>query len=253
MFFSFARTENQSWGVVQVSLQEGSELALDLNDCLDPVFMPFEATWENDLDEPEFIFWSSGDWRNWWGTRGGNWSLQLEGWDSATLGSGFDIALLRAIALVEGATNDFAWGESLGAGLEANGPGWVDWARLMGIGFKEPMLGFSFRVGPVLTFLPKLFLFPQMGITLLPVAAGVSLSPEEPAEPKTNLPEGILRVERVVKQLLEAVEDCIFQKKGGFGGVWFGLVSVKNVLDYHAHREFSTPLSDIEWYLISGV
>ena len=30
-----------------------------------------------------------------------------------------------------------------------------------------------------------------------------------------------------------------FQKK--LGGVWFGLVSVKNALDYHAHREFSTP------------
>ena len=43
-FFSFARTENQSSGVVQVSLQEGSELALDLNVCLDPVFTPHEAT-----------------------------------------------------------------------------------------------------------------------------------------------------------------------------------------------------------------
>ena len=40
-----------------------------------------------------------------------------------------------------------------------------------------------------------------------------------------------------------------FQKKkvwGGFGLVWFGLVSVKNALDYHAHQEFSTPLIDIE-------
>ena len=36
-----------------------------------------------------------------------------------------------------------------------------------------------------------------------------------------------------------------FQKRFG-GGVWFGLVSVKNALDYHAHREFSTPLIDIE-------
>ena len=84
-------------------------------------------------------------------------------------------------------------------------------------------------------FLPKLFLFPRMGIALLPVAAGVSLSLAEVTLPKTNLPEGILRAERATKWLLEAVEDCIFQKKGGFGGVWFGLVSVKNVLDYHAH------------------
>ena len=84
-----------------------------------------------------------------------------------------------------------------------------------------------------------------MGIALLPVAAGVSLSPVEPTLPKTNLPEGVLRVERAAKQLLEAAEDCIFQKKFG-GGVWFGLVSVKNALDYHAHREFSTPLIDIE-------
>ena len=37
-----------------------------------------------------------------------------------------------------------------------------------------------------------------------------------------------------------------FSKKKVWGGVWFGLVSVKNALDYHAHREFSTPLSDIE-------
>ena len=38
-----------------------------------------------------------------------------------------------------------------------------------------------------------------------------------------------------------------FSKKGFFwGGVWFGLVSVKNALDYHAHREFSTPFNDIE-------
>ena len=85
-----------------------------------------------------------------------------------------------------------------------------------------------------------------MGIALLPVAAGVSFSPEEPADAKTNLPEGVLSPERAVKQLLEAAEDCIFQKKSLGGGVWFGLVSVKNALDYHAHREFSTPLIDIE-------
>ena len=108
------------------------------------------------------------------------------------------------------------------------------------------MLGFLFKVGPVPTFLPKLFLFPRMGITLLPVAAGVSLLPEEPADAKTNLPKGVLSPERVAKRLLEAVEDCIFQKKRVWGGGWFGLVSVKNALDYHAHREFSTPLIDIE-------
>ena len=108
------------------------------------------------------------------------------------------------------------------------------------------MLGFLFKVGPVPTFLLKLFLFPQMGIALLPVAAEVSLSPEEPADAKTNLPEGVLSPERAAKRLLEAVaEDCIFKKKV-WGGVWFGLVSVKNALDYHARREFSTPLSDIE-------
>jgi hypothetical protein len=108
------------------------------------------------------------------------------------------------------------------------------------------MLGFLFKVGPVLTFLPKFFLFPRMGIALLPVAAGVSLSPGEPADAKTNLPEGVLSPERAAKRLLEAAaeEDCVFLKV--WGGVWFGLVSVKNALDYHAHREFSTPLSDIE-------
>ena len=86
------------------------------------------------------------------------------------------------------------------------------------------MLGFLFKVGPVLTFLPKLFLFPRMGIALLPVAAGVSFSPEEPAEAKTNLPEGVLSPERVAKRLLEAAaeEDCIFKKSLGGGLVWFG-------------------------------
>ena len=96
----------------------------------------------------------------------------------------------------------------------------------MGIGFKESMLGFLFKVGPVLTFLPKLFLFPRMGIALLPVAAEVSFSPEGPAEAKTNLPEGVLSPERAANRLLEAAaeEDCIFKKKrfgGGFGLVWF--------------------------------
>ena len=78
------------------------------------------------------------------------------------------------------------------------------------------------------------------------VAAEVSFSLEGLADAKTNLPEGILSPERAAKWLLEAAEDCIFQKKKVWGGVWFGLVSVKNVLDYHAHREFSTPLIDIE-------
>ena len=85
------------------------------------------------------------------------------------------------------------------------------------------MLGFLFKVGPVPTFLPKLFLFPRMGIALLPVAAGVSFLPEGPADAKTNLPEGVFSPERAAKRLLEAAEDCIFQKKkfGGGGLVWF--------------------------------
>ena len=93
----------------------------------------------------------------------------------------------------------------------------------MGIGFKESMLGFLFKVGRVPTFLPKLFLFPRMGIALLPVAARVSFSPEEPVDAKTNLPEGVLSPERAAKQLLEAAEDCIFKKRvwGGVGLVWF--------------------------------
>ena len=93
----------------------------------------------------------------------------------------------------------------------------------MGIGFKESMLGFLFRVGPALIFLPKDFLFPRMGIALLPVAAGVSFSPEELVDAKTNLPEGVLSPERAANRLLEVAEDCISQKKswGGFGLVWF--------------------------------
>ena len=87
------------------------------------------------------------------------------------------------------------------------------------------MLGFLFKVGPVPTFLPKYFLFPRMGIALLPVAAEVSFLPEEPADAKTNLPEGVLIPERAAKRLLEAEaeEDCIFQKNKKFGGglVWF--------------------------------
>ena len=84
------------------------------------------------------------------------------------------------------------------------------------------MLGFLLRVGPVPTFLPKLFMFPQMGIALLLVAAGVSFSLEEPVDAKTNLPEGILSPERAAKWLLEAAaEDCIFKKKKVWGGFGF--------------------------------
>ena len=62
-----------------------------------------------------------------------------------------------------------------------------------------------------------------MGIALLPVAAVVSFSLEEPADAKTNLPEGVLSLERAAKWLLEAEEDCIFKKKEdlGEGLVWF--------------------------------
>ena len=86
------------------------------------------------------------------------------------------------------------------------------------------MLGFLFKVGPVPTFLPKVFLFPQMGIALLPVAAKVSFLPEGLADAKMNLPEGVLSPERAAKQLLEVAEGCIFEKKKRFGGglVWFG-------------------------------
>ena len=102
MFFSFIGTGSQSLGVVHVSFQEGSEASLDLNVCLDPGLMPLVATWENELDKLEFIFWSLGDLRNWWGSSVGNWSLVGTGQDSATLGSRKDIALLRAVALLEG-------------------------------------------------------------------------------------------------------------------------------------------------------
>ena len=61
-----------------------------------------------------------------------------------------------------------------------------------------------------------------MGIALLPVAAGVSFSGEEPADAKMNLPEGVLSPERAAKRLLEAAEDCILKKSLGGGLVWFG-------------------------------
>ena len=70
----------------------------DLNVCLDPIVMPFVAMLEYE-DEPVFIFWSFGDQRNWQGTNVGNWSLVGTRRDSATLGSGDDIALLRAVAV----------------------------------------------------------------------------------------------------------------------------------------------------------
>ena len=61
----------------------------------------------------------------------------------------------------------------------------------------------------------------------------------------TVLPEGVLMVARVAKRLLEVAEDCIFFFKKSLGGVWFGFgFCKKNALDYHAHREFSTPLID---------
>ena len=82
-----------------------------------------------------------------------------------------------------------------------------------------------------------------MGIALLPVAAGVSFSPEELADAKMNLPEGILSPERAVKQLLEVEEDCIFQKKKKrFGGCWFGLVSVKKCVRLPCPLRIQQPL-----------
>ena len=80
-----------------------------------------------------------------------------------------------------------------------------------------------------------------MGIALLPVAAEVSFSPEEPADAKTNVPEGVLSPERAVKQLLEVVEDCIFQKKV-WGGVWFGLVSAKKCVRLPCPSRIQHPL-----------
>ena len=59
-----------------------------------------------------------------------------------------------------------------------------------------------------------------------------------------NLPKGILRPERAAKWLLEEEEEAISKEKFVWGRR--GLVTRKNVLDYHAHQEFSTPFSDIE-------
>ena len=82
-------------------------------------------------------------------------------------------------------------------------------------------LGFLFKVGPALTLLLRaaayLLLPVATGIALLPVAA--ALSPRE-TDSKMNLPEGILRPERVAKWLLE--EEKAISKKSLFGGgeVW---------------------------------
>ena len=86
-----------------VSFQEAFANASDLNKCLDPVLMPFWATLEYE-DEPVFIFQSSVDQRNWRGTSGGNWSIEGAGHRSRV-----EIALLRAVALLEGWTRDSAW------------------------------------------------------------------------------------------------------------------------------------------------
>ena len=81
-----------------------------------------------------------------------------------------------------------------------------------------------------------------MGIALLPVAAKVSFSPEEPADAKTNLPEGVFSPERAAKRLLEAAaeEDCIFKKKGW--GVGFGLVSVEKCVRLPCPSRIQHPL-----------
>ena len=92
-------------------------LKLDLNNGLDPVLMPLWATLEYE-DEPEFIFRSSADRRNWWGTRGGNWSIE-----GAGQGSGVEIALWRVTAQLEGQTRDSAWYYFLFVGRKANKPG----------------------------------------------------------------------------------------------------------------------------------
>ena len=59
-----------------------------------------------------------------------------------------------------------------------------------------------------------------MGIALLPVAAGASLSPMEATGDKVNLPKGILRPERAAKQLLEEEEAISKIYLVGGGEVW---------------------------------
>ena len=80
-----------------------------------------------------------------------------------------------------------------------------------------------------------------MGIALLPVAAGSS-SLLEAMHGRTILPEGVLMVARAAKQLLEAAEDCIFFKKKVWGGVWFGLVSVKKCVRLPCPLRIQHPL-----------
>ena len=130
--------------------------------------------------------------------------------------------------------------------LGADGPGQeAEVAQTLGRSFFDPKIraGLLLRVGPELTLLLRaaayLLLPAAMGIALLPVAA--VLSPRE-TDSKTNLPKGILRPERAAKQLLleeEAISKIYLVGRRG-------LVTVKNALDFHAHREFSTPLIDIE-------
>ena len=104
-------------------------------------------------------------------------------------------------------------------------------ALILGGSFFVPKIraGLLLKVGSLLTLLLRaaayLLLPGATGIALLPVAA--FLSPEE-THFKTNLPKGILRPERVAKQLLEE-EEAISKSLFEGGEV------CKNVLDYHAH------------------
>ena len=88
-------------------------------------------------------------------------------------------------------------------------------AQTLGGSFFVPKIraGRLLKVGSVLTLLLRV----ATGIALLPVAA--ALSPRE-TDSKMNLPEGILRPERVAKWLLE--EEKAISKKSLFGGgeVW---------------------------------
>ena len=93
----------------------------------------------------------------------------------------------------------------------------------MGGSFFDPKIraGLLFKVGSVLTLLLRaakyLLLHGATGIALLPVAA--ALSPEE-TRSKMNSPEGVLRLERVAKWLLEEKEAISKKLFGGGGEVW---------------------------------
>ena len=93
---------------------------------------------------------------------------------------------------------------------------------MLGRSFLVPKIraGLLLKVGSVLTLLLRaaayLLLPGATGIALLPLAA--FLSPEETCS-KTNLPEGILRLERAVKQLLEE-EEAISKNLFVVGEVW---------------------------------